>query len=110
MKMKGVKDRIEGLADFVLIIGDIIHGMHGRAVSNILLDKCIEVPDKLESTFCVLLALIDLLGCVFEVVDELWSKVALEDGEYKNKSLLWFVASGRMPRDFVELACRVLLK
>ena len=97
MKMKGVKDGIEGLADFVLIIGDIIHGMHGRAASNILLDKCIEVPDKLESTFCVLLVLIDLLGCVFEVVDELWSKVAL-------------VASGGVLRDFVEIACWVLFK
>ena len=84
--------------------------MHGRAASNILLEKYIEVPDKLESTFCIPLALIDLLGCVFEVADGLWSEVALEDGEYDIRSPLWFVASGGMLRDFVEIACRVLLK
>ena len=110
MKMKGVKDGIEGLADFALIIGDIINVIRGRAASDMLLDKSIEVPDKLESTFCVLLALIDLLGCVFEAADGLWSEVALEDDEYQIKSLYGFVASGGVLRDFVEIACRVLLK
>ena len=107
MKMKGVKDGIEGLGDVVQIIGEIIPVMHGRAGSNILLDECMEAPDKLERTFCVLLALNDILGCV---VDELWSKIALEDGDYKIKSLFGFVTSVGMLRDFVEIACRVFLK
>ena len=68
MKMKGVKDGIEGFGDVVLIIGDIIDG---RVGSSMLLGSYIEVPGKLESTLGVLLAQNDLLGCLFEVADEL---------------------------------------
>ncbi len=107
MRMKGVKDGIEGLADIILNIADI---MHGRAASSILLGNCIEVPDKLESTLGVLLAYNDLLGCLFEVADELWSDVGLEDSEYKVKSLFWFLASRGMLRNFMAFACRVLLE
>ena len=105
--MKGVKDGIEGLADVVLNIADIIDG---RAAASMLLSDYIEVPDKLESTFGVLLAHNDLLGCLFEVANVLWSKVGLEDSEYKVKSLFGFLASAGMPRDFEAIACRVLLE
>ena len=107
MRMKGVKDRIKGLADVVLNIADITDR---RAASSMLLDNYIEVPDKLESTFGVLLAHNDLFGCLFEVADVLRSKVGLEDSEYKVKSLFGFLASGGMLRDFVAIARRVLLE
>ena len=105
--MKGVKDGIEGLADAVLNIADITDG---RAASSMLLGSYIEVPDRLESTFGVLLAHNDLFGCLFEAADVLWSKVGLEDSEYKVKSLFWFLASGGMLRDIVAIAGRVVLE
>ena len=80
MIMKGVKDGIEGLEDVALNIADITDGRTG---SSILLGNHIEVPDKLKGAFGVLLAHNDLFGCLFEVADVLWSKVGLEDSEYK---------------------------
>ena len=74
MIVKGVKDGIEGLGDVVLKLANITDG---RAASSMLLGNHIEVPDKLEGTFGVLLAHNDLFGCPFEVADVLWSKVAV---------------------------------
>ena len=103
--MKGETDGIEGLPDVILDIADVIDS---RASTSPLLSNNIEVPDKLEGTFVVLLTYEDLVGRVLEVADELLTmsrpKVGLEDIEEKAKGYPWFLVFGGTHRNFMAIS------
>src|SRR5258706_873717 len=96
---EGPKDTIERLPDAVLNIADVID--RGAAIDPLLSDHEM-VPCDLEGAFVVLLAHENLVGHILEVAYELvkisWTKVGLEDIEYRFES---FFRSGGIHRGYI---------
>jgi hypothetical protein len=112
VNVKGVKEGVERLPVPVLMnIADVIHR---RATTRVLLSNDIKIPYKLEGTFVILLADINLVGCALEVADELVTvcraNVGFENVEYRVKSSPWFSSPGGISRGFSTIARWVLFE